>query len=174
VTHGITESSKAGAGLEALYRQQRQGLFTYAMSILGDAHLAEDVVHDVFARICELELPTDGLTAFVYRSVRNRAIDLLRRVRRQAAYEADRRAASIYDTGGSRHADPLVDAETARQVERALERLPAVQREVIVLHVHAGLTFDEVGKILGSPLSTVASYYRRGLARMRESLKGKV
>jgi len=163
------------AKLEALYRAQRQGLFTYALSLLGDTHQAEDVVHDVFGRLCELDIPADDLTAFVYRSVRNRAIDVLRRRRRQANWAAaQQQALSIYNAADVRPADGLLTAETVRQVQEVLTKLPDIQREVIVLHVHGDLTFDAIGRVLEMPLSTVASYYRRGLSRMRELMKGKV
>ena len=45
---------------------------------------------------------------------------------------------------------------------------------MIVLKIHADLTFNQIGKILGLPLKTVATRYRRTLRKLEEQLKGKV
>ena len=52
----------------------------------------------------------------------------------------------------------------------ALNALPNQYREVIELKIFAHLTFAEISAVLGSPPGTVATWYRRGLAQMRETL----
>jgi RNA polymerase sigma-70 factor (ECF subfamily) len=52
-------------------------------------------------------------------------------------------------------------------LDTALGRLPAAQREVVMLHAVHGLTFREIAPMVRAPLWTVASRYRLGLNRLR-------
>lgn len=162
--------------LESLYRVERCRLFTYALSLLGDESLSEDAVQDVFRRLCESPVNARNLRSFVYRSVRNRALDLLRHESRRKDNSSAAKATSIY---WRHHAfdtlpagDTILSRERARQIEKGLNSLEEQEREVIVLHIYSGLTFDAVSKILDAPIGTVASRYRRALGKLRDKLKG--
>ena len=62
--------------LEAVYREQRQGLYSLAVSVTASHQLAEDAVHNAFERLIRKSLPAGDLVPYVYRAVRNAAIDL--------------------------------------------------------------------------------------------------
>jgi RNA polymerase sigma-70 factor (ECF subfamily) len=55
-------------------------------------------------------------------------------------------------------------------VARALETLPAEQREAIVLKVYYGFQFTEIAEIMSCPLSTAKSRIYAGLAQLRDML----
>ena len=64
--------------LEKIYDQYGYQLFACALSVLGNKELAEDAVHDAFCRCLRLaELP-NNFRAYLFRSVRNAAVDILR------------------------------------------------------------------------------------------------
>lgn len=154
------------AGLEALYRQHRQGLFTLALSVTRCPVAAEDAVHDAFVRLCREDFPPSRAgdpVAYVFGVVRNAAIDALRRG------GPPRTPVSIFDAAPSPEALAL-GAERERSVAEAVESLPIEQREAVILKVYAGLSFAQIAAAVGAPLPTVASRYRRGLARLRERL----
>ena len=154
--------------IEAIYRQHRQGLYTLALSIAGRPEAAEDAVHDAVVRLCRSGPPSGDPVAYVFAAVRNAAIDTRRRPRATGAV-------SIFDlpdaaADGRPVDDSAGDGERDRRVAEALERLPAEQREAVVLHLFAGLTFAQAAGAAGVPLQTMASRYRRGLATLREPL----
>jgi RNA polymerase sigma-70 factor (ECF subfamily) len=60
--------------------------------------------------------------------------------------------------------------EIAIDIDRALRRLPAEQREVILLKLSEDLTFREIAELLGLPRATAASRYRLALERLRSIL----
>lgn len=162
--------------LEELYIRHRQGLFTLALSITRSPQQAEDAVHEAFMRLFRRSQSSVGdPSAYVFMSVRNAAIDQIRKRKRD-----HRATSSIYSEAagsgmmsgqgpGRPDHDALLD-EKQQAVREAIERLEASQREVIVMKVYGGLTFDQIAQVLGTPLSTVASRYRRGLARLEEQL----
>ncbi len=150
--------------LAETYQQYRQGLFAMALSITRDADRAEDAVHEAFARLCAgRKQPRGDVVPYVFAAVRNAAIDQVRRHRLPPM------AVSIYEDAVA--ADPAVEAVEAERralLREAVEALPARQRQAVILRVYAGLTFEQMAETLGEPLPTVASRYRRALARLRD------
>lgn len=144
--------------LHAFYVSARRQLYTYAVSITADRESAEDVVHDVLERLLRLrDLPAD-LRPYVFRAVRNAALDDRRRVKVRADWIFDRD-------------DPTTDNTTPPvrpdRLESLLHELPFDERDAIVLKLYSGLTFQEIADLRDLPLPTVASWYRRGLERLR-------
>lgn len=131
---------------------------------------AEDVVQEAFVRYWrhQRHLPGDP-QALLVTSIRRAALDHARRSARRTAREekAD---------GGLEERecffDPQVgdDADRRREIEAALERLPVVQREVLVLKIWNELTFEQIGETLEIPPNTAASRYRYALAALRKEL----
>lgn len=149
-----------------IYEQHRQGLFTLALAITGCTALAEDAVQEAFVRLWRGPGMEGDRIAYVHRAVRNAALD---QRRRRAARQGD-------DAGLAFLAAPAKDADPDAQHElrQALGDLPDEQREAIVLHLYAGLTFAQAAEVLGEPQATIASRYRRALERLRALLTSRV
>lgn len=102
----------------------------------------------------------------LFASIRRAATDLARRdtrrVRREQAWERDGESGWFEPAPGG--------GERSAEIERALRRLPADQREVLVLKIWGELTFDEIARQLEIPLNTAASRYRYALAALRQEL----
>jgi RNA polymerase sigma-70 factor (ECF subfamily) len=150
--------------IHALYVGNRHQLYTYALSITGDRETAEDAIHGVFERLLQGErLPAD-LRPYVFRSIRNAAYDAWRRAKVRAeaisvlATEVDAAVAAPLDPGAAVELEPL------------LRQLSPDEREAILLKIHGGLTFQQIADSRGVPLPTVASWYRRGIDRLKTLL----
>lgn len=99
--------------------------------------------------------------ALVFATIRRRAIDLARRNDRR-----EQREQNVPEWFAAAH-EPALDVE----LEQAVKALPPNLREVVVLKVWSGLTFQQVADTLGIPLNTAASRYRYALDHLREALK---
>jgi RNA polymerase sigma-70 factor (ECF subfamily) len=156
--------------LEQVYRQHRQGLFSVTLSITRNVAEAEDAVHDAFVRLARRVKPVSGdLTAYVYASVRNAALDRLRR-RARAPEPLD----SVFDEQAPRAESSeagYIEDERGRLVREAVEQLPDAQRQAVVMKVYGGLTFQQIADACGEPLSTVSSRYQRALEALRKPLE---
>jgi RNA polymerase sigma factor (sigma-70 family) len=161
-----------GQWIERVYAEHRQGLYILALAIVGGREDAEDAVHEAFARLCRVQ--TNGLadpTAYVYAAVRNAALDRLRSSRVKS-----RSASSLFRPMANVTGEPirtLLDQERDRQVQAAVEALPAEKREVVVMKLYGQLTFSQIAAVLEEPLSTVATRYQRALDELRELLEAK-
>lgn len=123
----------------------------------------EDAVQDAFCKLVQLPAPPTDPTAWLFRTVRNRAIDLGRMTRRRA-----RREAVVARPEGWFHED---DPDAAAAV-RALEHLPGDQREVIVARLWGGMTLEQVATACDCSVSTAHRRYEAGIKALRERLGG--
>lgn len=144
--------------LRRLYEQLGPPLLAYARSIQRDLAEAEDAVHQVFLNLMRPEavLPHEP-RPYLFRAVRNACLNRRRTTARDT--DAEERRAFLAPDG--------LDGLTV-DLERALDALPADQREVVVLRVWGEMTLDECARLLEIPLNTVASRYRYGLAKLRQ------
>ncbi len=160
--------------LGQLYRRHRQGLFTLALSVTGNAEQAEDAVHDAIARLCKRErLGVEDPTAYLFRSVRNAALDQIRKRRTKL-----RSAESIFDhtlaDPDRKQATDLERQEQTERVQQALDDLPEPQRQIVIMKIYGELTFRQIAEALDTPLSTVASRYQQALLALRQPMESLV
>lgn len=152
--------------LEDLYCQCSQQLFVCALAITGVPARAEDAVHEAFCRMLQRRLHVRDLKAFAFRAVRNAAIDQ----RRRHAGNEPPLPESIYDPAPQ--PDELSEvAEFRQQIVSLFHQISDDERETIVQHLYGELTFQEIAMVREVPLSTVASWYRRGLDKLRRKLE---
>lgn len=145
-----------------LYDQHGPALVAYGCSFVWDAAVAEDTVHHVFLRLLSAGIARpDVPLAYVYRAVRNAALNARRSVQKDIPLETQR---PVFDGHGQ-------DREAALALQSALGELPEEQREVVIMRVWSGMTLEEVAAATGTPLNTAASRYRYALEKLRERLQ---
>jgi RNA polymerase sigma-70 factor (ECF subfamily) len=150
--------------LRAFYAGHRQQLYTYALSITRQREAAEDAIQRAFQQLLSRNaLPAD-LRPYVFRCVRNAALDGLRRdqTRQESIFANDGHAELATPLSG-----PLL---SAAEIDAQLQRLSPDERETLVLKIYDALTFQEIAELRDVPLPTVASWYRRGLEKLRALL----
>jgi RNA polymerase sigma factor (sigma-70 family) len=161
----------AQGSLAVLFRARHAELVRLAATMVGDRPTAEDVVQDVFTRLCVRNLlPSgDGAVGYVRIAVLNGCRSTLRR--RVIA----RRAGSRHDmaiTGAVQESaeEEVMLAEDRRAVVAALATLPPRRRQVLVLRYWRGLSESEIAAALGISPGTVKSSAARGLATLARKL----
>jgi RNA polymerase sigma-70 factor (sigma-E family) len=148
-----------------LYAAHRLTLVRLALLLVDDQDVAEDVVHDAFAGLLARRGLTDpdSTLAQLRTAVVHGSRSVLRRRRTQGTgpdpgQPEPRGAVS----------SPAI-AEEHREVLDVVRRLPARQREVLVLRYWAGLSEGEIAEVLGVSRGTVTSTARRALAALESS-----
>ena len=154
----------------SIYQRHKNGLLTLARALLNDPAAAEDVVHDVFVAFAEsvdtFRL-TGSLKGYLSTCVCNRARDRIRSANR-AVEKLNHNGSAPAEFPGP---DEILDrTERVDQVRHALAQLPDEQREVILLHFKAELTFREIAEWQEASINTVQGRYRYGLEKLKELL----
>jgi RNA polymerase sigma-70 factor (sigma-E family) len=153
-----------------IYRQHHADLVRLALLLVGDRASAEDVVQDVFTRLCTHDrvLAQDSALAYVRTAVVNGCRSMLRR-RALARRVAISGTAPWRDTQESAEHTAIL-AEDRRLVLAALAALPGRRREVLVLRFYLNLPVAEVAAILGISQGSVKSATARGLDALARRL----
>jgi RNA polymerase sigma factor (sigma-70 family) len=124
----------------------------------------EDVVQASFCKLAAQSTPPDDAVAWLYRVVRNAAIDAGKAERRRRRREImAARPDCWFD-------NRTVDDLDAASAVAALESLPAEEREVIIGRLWGGLTLKEVAAVVGCSVSTAHRRFEAGVAALREKL----
>ena len=135
---------------------------------------AEDTVHDAFVRLAELvrdKKPPENAIGWLYRVIRNGAIDRLRK-KRQTSKHAENYARQNGNWFVSRtQVDGMLDNKIdGHMLTEMLLQLPLEQREVIVARLWGGLSFRDVAELVGRPVTTVRREFQNGLETLRSQL----
>jgi len=161
----------------SLFRERHAELVRLAALVLGDRAAAEDVVQDVFARLCAKNLlpARDRALPYVRAAVLNGCRSVLRRRAVRRRVEIGRDLDSELDrpdagAGADSAEDEVLLAEDRRQVLVALAALPVRRREVLVLRYWLGLSEAEIASVLAMSPGTVKSNAARGLAALARKL----
>lgn len=154
---GISADSVA-----ALWNEQNRALTLYARQW---CRVPEDVVQEAFLLLVRQAVVPDNPTAWLYRVVRNRAINESRNAGR-----ARRREEAVGRAGQPWFEPSLHDRLDAVEAGRALSELPPDQREAIIARLWGGLGFEEIADLAGLSVSAAYRCYHRGLLVLRERL----
>ena len=153
----------------ALYDRLGGSMFRVAIMLTGSPADAEDAVQETFVGLVRARhslKDVENLRAYVFAALRRAAARLsVDRKAEPAIRLHDAPEIAARDAGG-------VAIEQAVRLERAVENLPAEQREIITLKVDGGLTFAEIADVLGISANTAASRYRYALEKLRTALEG--
>ncbi|HSD73147.1 MAG TPA: RNA polymerase sigma factor [Steroidobacteraceae bacterium] len=160
-----------------LYERHKGALFRYLLRQTREHAATEDLFQEVWGRVIasrERYEPRAKFSTFLFSIAHNCFIDHCRRAgtsptARAEALDEETHAALTEAS----HRGPERQAESAQLVARlraALDRLPAEQREVFVLHEETGMSLEEIGELTGVGMETAKSRLRYALAKLRQSL----
>lgn len=152
--------------LGELYDRHASSLFRHACALTRRRAEAEDLVQAVFVKLASTGAELLGVRTpanYLHRMIKTTWLDGQRRAIVSGRVTNDH--ATIFPVATPTEPEHTID------LGRALDDLPALQREVIVLHLVEGFSFLEIGRQTGVSLFTAAARYRLALARLRKVLK---
>ncbi len=158
----------------ALYTAHRGALVKFASRILGDRGHAEDVVQEAYLRFdaaAGAGTPMEPV-AYLYRIVRNLALDVRRRLMRDRARMVGDGAAMLDDLAEDRPSPEAhaVSRDEIRLMRDAMAELPDRTRLALELHRFAGWTFQDIAGHLGVSVGTAHGLVVQGLDHCRRRL----
>ncbi len=150
-------------------------LYGFFHRMLGRQADAEDLVQEVFIRVVRTitDYRDDGrFEGWLFKIAGNLARDRIRRDRGAPQLADGQPQVRLREVADSRSDVETLDGATTRgeeldDLQRLLERLPAVEREVVLMRHFGGLSFQEIAEYTDSPLGTVLSRAHRGLTKLR-------
>ena len=166
--------------IEIIIKLHLKSVYNFVFRLSKNKDEASDITQEVFIKVwknLKKFNPDKNFKTWILTIARNTTIDWLRKKKSIAFSELD-----YFNDGNDKSfeesivdIEPLPDdifmrKELEKEVEKALAKIRPDFREIILLHHTEQLTFEEIGKIVGKPLNTVKSQYRRALNILRKFL----
>jgi RNA polymerase sigma-70 factor (ECF subfamily) len=167
------------AAFETLYRRHEMRVWRYLQRNVDNRATADELMQEVWfavARESKRYEPTARFTTWLFTIAHNRMIDSIRKSRRQTSldtlgHEAE---AVVQQLTADPSAGPFAAAvakDQAGGLARALEKLPAEQREAFLLQAEGDLSVEEIAAMTDSSFETTKSRLRYARTKLRELLK---
>jgi RNA polymerase sigma-70 factor (ECF subfamily) len=162
-------------GLSIIFKNYHPGLIYFATQYLKDSQAAEDVVAESFLKIWQRRQDFESLPAikaFLYTTVRNACINLLKQSNRYAAcHEEIRYLAEKSEELYAEH--KMIKAELLNKIWQDIELLPEVRRNIFKMIYIDGLNTFEIASALHISVDTVRVQKARALNALRAIAKQK-
>ena len=161
-----------------IYTRHRVAMYRFARRLLGSEGSAEDVTHDCFLSLFQNPERFDAtrgasLRTYLFAAVHNLAMKHFRRAGREMWIDemTDEPPPQQQQTPDTQQPlSRLIEAELSATVRAAVENLPALQREVLILFEFEDLSLSEIAVVLDAEVNTVKSRLARGRAGLRRTL----
>ena len=151
------------ASFQRLYDEFATRIFRYAITILRNRHLAEEVVQETMITLWEKAGTYAGssrVSTWIFGIARHKAYDILKG-EKKGGRTAD--VSAVMD-------DPAPAIEREAQVHKALEGLPPDQREIVFLTFYENLPYKAIADLLEVPEGTVKSRMYHAKKKLAEAL----
>ncbi len=166
--------------LRSLIEAYSPRVYGLVYRLTGCRDAAEDLLQATFLRVVRM-LPayrhSDRFDAWLFRIAANLVRDRARsNERRRRAFgtpapgSPDDRARWVPDPRDDGPAEHLERREGSARLAKSLEKLPEIDRQIVILRHYAELPFREIASVLDIPLGTALSRAHRALARLRADL----
>lgn len=161
------------AAFEEVYQRFADMVFSLALRMCGDREEAADMTQETFLRVFRHLGRFRGrssLKTWIYRITVNCCRNKLRkRSRRSLEAPLDQLPELVDQRSGPE--DRTLGHDLGRRLAEAINELPVVFREAVLLRDVQGLSYGEIGDVLGVRIGTVRSRIARGRERLRTLLE---
>jgi len=159
-----------------LYDRYSGVLYSTILRVLNNPDEAADVLQEVFVQIWDKAGGYDPALGkpfnWALTMARNKAIDRLRSLKRRYSF-IEEITDETEETGPAVAAipDDVFTRDQAALIRSAVGTLPLEQKQAIEMAFLGGLTHEQIADELNQPLGTIKARIRRGMLKLRESLK---
>ena len=143
-------------------------MYAFSLSVLKNTHDAQDTLHDCFVAVYSSASeykPLGKPMAWILTIVKNLAFMKLRTSKGELSVPLD----ESFDLTDS--SDFQAESADRMVLSGVLSRLNDEERQIVTLFAVSGLKHREISSVMGIPLPTVLSKYRRALAKLKKYME---
>lgn len=161
---------------ETLYKRHKDPLLRFFLRQMNNPSECEELFQDTWQRLIKHSKSYKNsakFTTYLYHIARNRLIDHYRSQGRQQEFTQSQEGWED-NTSVEPSAEPPQQLEHERSKQRfreAIEQLPALQREVVVMKFETGMTVNDIAEIVEEKPEAVKSRLRYGMDKLRHFLR---
>ena len=148
-------------------------LLAYVSRRVRNPETAQDVVQEAFVKLCQQPWPEIGehTKAWLYKTCRNRVIDIARREGRMHAVQTDADVSTLYDRKSRPAEDGATRDEQIDQVREQINELHQRQQEILRLRLQEGLSYKQIAEVTGLTATNVGYLLHQAVSGLRGKLQ---
>jgi RNA polymerase sigma-70 factor (ECF subfamily) len=170
----VNESGNGQRGLTAVIEAFQAPLLRYSARLLNNVTLAQDVVQNTLIKLARRVPPAESPNAevrnWLFRVAHNEAVDLIRAEERKRRLIASYTEQHESETQGGLFFDSRAD-EQERTVLSCLKILPPLQKQVVLLRLQQGLSYDEISEIVGEKSGYIGNLLHHAVKTLAAEVK---
>ena len=155
--------------LQALFDTEESRLLRYAFALTGRRAVAEEIVQECFLKLHAQWDDIDSPSAWLVRSIRNRAFNYIRDNQREVLEIDDRDA--LGETSNETPEDLMMHIEKVASVRQMLGSLSELDRTLVELKYFHNLKYRDISKQTGMSISNVGYRLHHILKELGEKLR---
>lgn len=173
----LLKKLKAGdeSVLEIIVKKHQEKVYSTILFLVKHRDLADDILQDTFIKVInnlrQGKYNEEGkLSQWMARVAYNMCIDHFRRVKRKPSMtEADATEVIDYKVANNTNAEQsMIRDQTCDAIREVIDRLPAEQREVVILRHYGDMSFKEIAEMTGVSINTALGRMRYALGNMKK------
>ena len=165
-----------------LFVNYKQKIINYCYRFCGHREIAEELAQEVFLRVYKAApryRPDARFSTWIFRIATNICLNELRKKKYRCKIESlddsfhsgtGAGSGEIEDRGTPAPQDRLEDRERDQMIQGAISNLPEKQRAALLLRLHYGFSYREIGKQIKASESSVKSLIHRGRQNLKKVL----
>jgi RNA polymerase sigma factor (sigma-70 family) len=163
------QAARLAPTLRALFETEESTLLRYAFSLTGRRAVAEEIVQEVFLQLHSNWAEVNEPRAWLFRSVRNRAFNHLRKSRRETL-GTDGETAAVADNVADNPDELIAHLETVAQLRQLVSQLPEKDRRLVQLKYYEDLKYRDISQRTGLTISNVGFRLHQVLKKLAAGL----
>lgn len=166
--------------LKNFFSKEYNKLINYVHSYLHELSYsmdAEDIIQDVALNIyskADINAPIENLTAYAYRSIKNKIIDIRRKRKGNVSIEDlnnNRNEKILTETISGEEEDFYKDEDVYKKMIEAMDKLKSDERDIIVETEFNGRSFNDLSIEWNTPVGTLLARKHRALGKLQKELE---
>ena len=169
----MTETAPTAAEADKIFRDQLVALIpslrSFSRGLCGGRDMADDLAQDAMTRGWAARAsytPGTNFRAWMFMILRNQFYTTIRKNSRMVSWDPEIAERILVEAPSQQ------DAIHVSDVAKALQKLPAEQREVLLLIGANGLSYEEAAEVVGCAMGTIKSRLARGRKALTELIDG--
>ena len=163
--------------LNLLLNKHQRKIFSFILMRVRDRALAEDIFQDTFFKVIDSlrngKYSEEGkFLPWVMMIANNLCMDHFRRIKRMPVIvDSDGKdILNVLRFAEESREDEIIKQQTSKTVKELIEKLPADQKEVLILRHYADLSFKEIAEMTGTNINTALGRMRYALLNLRKMI----
>jgi RNA polymerase sigma-70 factor (ECF subfamily) len=168
---------------QQLFQKYSSSVVNFAFHFLGNRARAEEIAQEVFLQVYRWQTkyePKAKFSTWLFKIAHNHCLNEVRKGEYRVSIESigpqedvdgDERERQLPDTNPSKGEDLFAAKQTAKRIEKILQRVPETQRTALMLSRLEGMSYQEVAEVLGVTEKAVKSLVFRATQSLKDGLK---